>query len=137
MARYATLNLLVAISLTTLTVGCEKAEPIPQAAPEAKSDLAVMPETMPQPASQPTLEIDEFTSCAAATLKSGDLELWRKWSSALLQRYRTIYPDKSSADAESYMLERVTDKRRRLNSMGIDSQKAFVDYYKKNCEGAL
>jgi len=67
----------------------------------------------------------------------GDMALWKKWVAESERRYKEIYPDKSSAELESYTLERALDKRRELEQRGINSPRAFTQYYNSNCLGIL
>lgn len=83
-----------------------------------------------------TLSTPDMAKCAAAALKT-DQDLWGKWYEVLKARYAIIYKEKSPKEIENYTIERVIDKRRDLNRDGIDSKRAYLDYFKINCEGEI
>lgn len=67
-------------------------------------------------------------------MKSGQgIELYMIWVNALETRYKRIYPNKSQKEVENYTLERVLDKRKKLNSDGISTTPAFKKFYTQNC----
>lgn len=79
----------------------------------------------------------EMAKCAAAALKI-ELELWKKWQSAVQDRYSIIYKEsKSPEEIEAYTYERIMDKKRALQRQGYDSKKAFQKYFSLNCEGEI
>ena len=84
-----------------------------------------------------SLSSPAIAKCAAAALKF-DMQLWKKWYAATKGRYEIIYKDKMSAkEIESYTMERVFDKKAKLQREGFDSKRAFKKYFKMNCEGEL
>lgn len=78
----------------------------------------------------------EMAKCSAAALKV-DMKTWKKWYAALEKRYSLIYSDKSKKELESYTIERAMDKKKALNRDGIDSKRAFKNYFDKNCAGEI
>lgn len=79
----------------------------------------------------------EMAKCAAAALKI-EKKLWTDWYDALHSRYLIIYKDtKSPKQIESYTIERVMDKKLKLNRLGIDSKRGFKDYFDMNCKGEI
>lgn len=85
----------------------------------------------------PEADITAVVTCTGATLKMGDVELWKKWVAESQRRFATIYPDKSAQEIEAYTLERALDKRRALERTGVGTQRAFTDYFNKNCLGVI
>ncbi|HGH3636101.1 TPA: hypothetical protein ACJK7C_002806 [Acinetobacter baumannii] len=79
------------------------------------------------------LDSVEMANCAAAALKSQEVEVFSKWFNALEQKYTVIYPDKSKKEIEAYTDERIMDKKKRLQNNGYDSKPAFNKYYQLNC----
>ena len=79
------------------------------------------------------LDSVEMANCAAAALKSQEVEVFSKWFNALEQKYTVIYPDKSKKEIEAYTDERIMDKKKRLQNNGYDSKPAFNKYYQMNC----
>ena len=79
------------------------------------------------------LDSVETANCAAAAMKSQEVEVFSKWFDVLEQKYTLIYPDKNKDEVEAYTTERVLDKRRSLQSKGYDSKPAFNKYYQMNC----
>ena len=79
----------------------------------------------------------EMAKCAAAALKI-EMKLWKKWHSATEARYAIIYKGKKTPkQIESYTFERIMDKKKRLNSQGIDSKRAYKSYFNNNCSGEI
>lgn len=133
------------VLLITLLAGCSASDPAPPATPAGAgaptpSPAAAISEPAAaagQPLPLPKADRDTVIFCTGATLKMGDMALWKKWVAESGRRYKEIYPDKSSADLESYTLERALDKRRELERRGINSPRAFTQYYNSNCLGIL
>lgn len=78
----------------------------------------------------------EMAKCTAAALKI-DMKLWQQWYAALEQRYSIIYKEKGKKEIESYTIDRVFDKKRALNRLGIDSKRAYKNYFVQNCDGEI
>ena len=78
----------------------------------------------------------DMAKCSAAALKI-EMNLWKKWASATEARYALIYKDKSPDEVESYTFERIMDKKRYLNGKGIDSKRAYKNYFENNCAGEI
>lgn len=78
----------------------------------------------------------EMAKCSAAALKI-DIKIWEQWYTALEKRYAIIYKNKSKKELQSYTIERVMDKKRSLNSLGIDSKRAYKNYFELNCAGEI
>ncbi len=77
-----------------------------------------------------------MAKCSAAALKI-EMNLWKKWYSATKTRYSIIYKDKSEKELEAYTLERIMDKKNALKRDGIDSKRAYKNYFENNCAGEL
>lgn len=76
--------------------------------------------------------------CTAAAMKSGQgIELYKVWSTALYSRYKLIYPKLSDADRDAYTSERIIDKRKSLQTRGIETAPAFKKFYDDNCRAYL
>ena len=83
-----------------------------------------------------TMGTPEVAKCSAAALKI-DMKTWKQWYVALEKRYSIIYSDKSKEELEAYTTERVMDKKKALNRNGIDSKRAFKNYFDINCAGEI
>lgn len=79
------------------------------------------------------LDSVETANCAAAAMKSQEVEVFSKWFNVLEEKYALIYPDKNKEGIEAYTTERILDKRRSLESKGFDSKPALNNYYQMNC----
>jgi len=81
------------------------------------------------------LDVVEIAKCTAAAMKAGQgIELYRPWADELTRRYSKIYPEKSKSEIDNYTTERILDKRRYLESLGISTPVGFYKFYKQNCE---
>lgn len=81
-----------------------------------------------------SLNITDFLICTSAAMKSGQgIDVFKKWSKPLQARYAVIYPNKSSKEIDSYSAERIVDKRKELNRMGIFTTPEFLRFYNQNC----
>lgn len=81
-----------------------------------------------------SLSTVDMAVCTAAAMKSGQgIQLYTTWANALEARYKRIYSNKSQKEIESYTVERVLDKRKKLNNDGISTTPAFKNFYTKNC----
>ena len=84
-----------------------------------------------------TMGTPEMAKCAVAALKT-DMERWKKWSSALEQRYLVMYKVKmTEKEIQNYTFERVNDKKKELYSRGFDSKRSFEKYFEMNCAGEI
>lgn len=90
-----------------------------------------------KPRPLPEADITAVVTCTGATLKMGDVKLWKKWVEESQRRFATIYPEKSAQEIEAYTLERALDKRRALERTGVGTQRAFTEYFNKNCLGVI
>lgn len=126
------------VLLITLLAGCGASDPAPTATPAHAGAATPEPTAATgQALPLPEAVTDTVVFCTGATLKMGDMALWKKWVAESERRYKEIYPGKSSAELESYTLERALDKRRDLERRGINSPRAFTQYYNSNCLGIL
>jgi hypothetical protein len=83
----------------------------------------------------PKMDVTDIALCTAAAMKSGQgIEVYRRWSSALLKRYQVIYPNYSTQQLDAYTAERTLDKRKELERRGIHTRPAFQKFLKENCE---
>lgn len=82
-----------------------------------------------------SMDVVDIAVCTAAAMKAGQgIELFRPWADTLTARYKKIYPNKSPEELDSYVTERMSDKRKYLESTGISTSAGFYKFYKQNCE---
>jgi hypothetical protein len=82
-----------------------------------------------------SMDVVEMAKCTAAAMKAGQgIELFNPWAEALTLRYKAIYPNKNSDELDRYTTERIIDKRRYLESIGISTSVGFYKFYKQNCQ---
>lgn len=81
------------------------------------------------------MDVVDMTTCTAAAMKAGQgIELFTPWADALTLRYSKIHPNKSPQEIDSYTTERISDKRKYLQSIGISTATGFYKFYQQNCD---
>lgn len=76
------------------------------------------------------VELGDCTAIAQSVSSARKLSIWRD---SLAIRYQQINPKWSSAQVELYLIERLADKARHLESLGVDSSAKKARYYQENC----
>ncbi len=81
------------------------------------------------------LETVDMVRCTAAVMRAGmGIELYRKWTKALEQRYSKMYKSKTAKEVDAYISERILDKRAELQRQGMQTTAALKRYYDLNCK---
>lgn len=82
-----------------------------------------------------SMDVVEMAKCTAAAMKAGQgIELFNPWAEALTAKYALIYPNKNPDELDRYTTERIIDKRRYLESIGMSTPVDFYNFYKQNCK---
>lgn len=127
--------LLVLVGCSNNNHEVENVKTDPEIKAAYKEQMQKKQEAYPKVNIPKSMDVVEMAKCTAAAMKAGQgIELFNPWAEALTLKYGLIYPNKNSDELDRYTTERIIDKRRYLESIGISTPVGFYKFYKQNCE---